>query len=128
MHRAGHKYSQIGVGRGRVRWGEGAALSALANGVLTAHHNHNEQQQQPCHAAAVRHMECHDGHDDDDRNNKRKCSKPSRVPFPPPPLPSPATALGRVCTGRDGVELRSLLFLVASVVWSVWSVSLRWQQ
>lgn len=58
-------------------------------GVLTAHHNHNEQQQQrwPCYAAAVLcHMECHaDAHDDaaDDRNNKRKCSKPSRVAFAP---------------------------------------------
>lgn len=104
MHRTGHKYEQIGVSIKGVFRGEGRRehlSQPLANGALTAHHNHNEQQQRPCYAAAVRHMECpDDGHDgDDDRNNKRKCRKPNKVLLSPPPTPtftspSPFTAPG----------------------------------
>lgn len=45
--------------------------------VLTAEHNHNHsEQERPGHAVALGHMEGRHG-DSGDRNNNRKCSKPT---------------------------------------------------
>lgn len=63
---------------GSGRWAVGDGSWGV---VLTAQHNYNQsEQEQPGHAVALGHMEWRHG-DSGDRNNNRKCSKPSLGPW-----------------------------------------------